>query len=226
MKNRKPLKLRWPKIIWNTGLSVFSSIGFCITMWELLFGASTGVFTVGFYDSMCAPGHSWGCGVGGFWVMLFVYSKCFELIDTFFLLVGKKEVILLHWYHHVSVLMFCWYAYALRSSIGLYFCVVNYFVHSIMYGYYAMSTIGPYTRKIVRPYAFYITLIQLSQMVFGLAIVASNVYYKYHRYECHTFPNVNLFALIMYFSYFCLFLELFLNRYMFVKKKIIKNEKD
>lgn len=219
MKNREPLKLRTAKTIWNFTLSTFSVCGFCATSYHLLFDKYGGILTAGLEPSICMHASNYGCGLSGLATAAFIYSKCFELIDTIFILLAKREPIFLHWYHHITVLAFCWYAYAVRASNGIYFAVVNYGVHAIMYFYYGMTQLSPRTRKMVLPYAFYITLAQLSQMAFGLMIVGLTVYYKYQRRPCYTFPHVNLFAIFMYASYFVLFLEIFLRRYVFAKPK-------
>jgi hypothetical protein len=59
-----------------------------------------------------------------------------ELFDTAFIVLRKKPLIFLHWYHHITVLLYCWHAYAVRASSGLYFIAMNYSVHAIMYFYY------------------------------------------------------------------------------------------
>lgn len=219
MKNREPMKLRGMKTLWNFGLSAFSTVGFFVTSRHLLFNEYSGVLTVGLYPSICMHATNYGCGLSGIGTAAFIYSKCFELIDTVFILLSKREPIFLHWYHHITVLAFCWYAYSVKASNGIYFAVVNYSVHAIMYFYYGMTQLSQTTRKMVLPYAFYITLVQLSQMVFGLGIVGMTVYYRYQRMECYTYPNVNMFAVLMYFSYFLLFLQIFLSRYVCTKKK-------
>ena len=53
--------------------------------------------------------------------MLFIYSKVPELVDTAFVVLRKKPLIFLHWYHHVTVLLYCWHSYYTLSSAGLYF---------------------------------------------------------------------------------------------------------
>ena len=44
------------------------------------------------------------------------------------------QVIFLHWFHHVTVLLYCWHAYtATPAATGLWFAAMNYTVHSVMY---------------------------------------------------------------------------------------------
>ena len=45
-----------------------------------------------------------------FWSYLFALSKYYELADTLFLILKRKPVIFLHWYHHTTVLLFTWFA--------------------------------------------------------------------------------------------------------------------
>jgi len=49
----------------------------------------------------------------------------------------------LHWYHHITVLLFCWHSYAVTSSTGLYFVAMNFSVHAVMYGYYYLVRAFP-----------------------------------------------------------------------------------
>ena len=64
-----------------------------------------------------------------------------ELIDTYFILIHKKPLILLHWYHHISVLAYCWHSYVTKAPAGIVFCVMNYAVHAIMYFYYFLMAV-------------------------------------------------------------------------------------
>ena len=60
------------------------------------------------------------------WVALFIYSKFFELIDTVLLLLASRSVILLHWWHHLTVLLYCWHAYSTRPGTGLWYAAMNH----------------------------------------------------------------------------------------------------
>lgn len=56
-----------------------------------------------------------------------------QLVDTIFLIVRGKDVNLLHWWHHLSVLMYTWIAVHSNFSPGWAFATVNCFVHCVMY---------------------------------------------------------------------------------------------
>ena len=70
-------------------------------------------------------------GAGGFWTLAFVLSKLPELVDTAWIVARKRPLIFLHWYHHVTVLLFCWHCYVVRSSLGLPFMAMNFSVHAV-----------------------------------------------------------------------------------------------
>jgi elongation of very long chain fatty acids protein 6 len=36
-------------------------------------------------------------------------SKVPETVDTLFIVLRRQELIFLHWYHHASVLIYCFY---------------------------------------------------------------------------------------------------------------------
>ena len=136
----KPLELKGALAAWNLLLSVFSLAGFLRTMPHLLYYvlAHEHGLAAGFKASVCRPAEtSFGQGASGLWTMLFIFSKVPELVDTVFMVLAQKEVIFLHWYHHFTVLLYCWHSYMTRSSAGLYFIAMNYGVHAIMYFYFA-----------------------------------------------------------------------------------------
>merc|ERR1712190_703072 len=88
---------------------------------------------------------------------------------------------------------------------------MNYTVHSIMHGYFALT--GTSYRKAVARYAIYITLLQLVQMLMGMFVTVKAVLYEAAGDECHVNKTNSVLGLSMYASYFVLFFKLFVDNY-------------
>jgi len=213
---------QWRKTmaLWNLCLAVFSGIGFVRVFPQFVHN-----YFVRFslHENLCEdPQETYGSGATGVWVMLFVLSKFPELLDTFFLLIHQKPVIFLHWYHHVTVLLYCWHSYVVNTTSGIIFCVMNYFVHSIMYFYYFLMVLKK------RPKWFnpmWVTYCQISQMWVGVAVTLLTFYYKSFNQCQHISSENNLIAFIMYGSYLVLFLQFFVRRYLKVRRMGSSSEK-
>lgn len=74
-------------------------------------------------------------GTIGYWNWLFMASKIFELIDTIFLVLRKKPLLFLHWYHHILTMIFAYYSYPISPAFNRWGIHLNSFVHSFMYRY-------------------------------------------------------------------------------------------
>merc|ERR1712039_408332 len=151
-----------------------------------------------------------------------IYSKIAELVDTVLLLLAGKPVIALQWWHHSTVLLYCWHSYSVRIATGAWFACMNYSVHSVMYGYFAIM--GTRYRKMVSRYAIYITLLQLVQMLVGMFVTIKAVLYQAEGEECHVNKTNSLLGLSMYASYFVLFFKLFVDNY-YLKPKGVQKKK-
>jgi len=204
---------------WNLFLSVFSTLGAVSVIPEV----AQYWYSNGFRDTMCEP---WAFeGPVGFWLAAFCLSKIPELFDTILLVIRQKEVIFLHSYHHGSVLVFCYSSYMKKSSVGIVFCAMNYFVHSVMYAYFAAMQ-HPSTRKVVKGFAMTITTIQILQMVFGTMIMLYSIYVTHYLQEsCHIAGTTQVLGTVMYMSYFGLFAALFHAKYFGSKKPASNVEK-
>merc|ERR1711972_447112 len=172
---------------------------------------ATSLWEHGLHFTMCAPAAWYATGWSGFFVALFIYSKIAELMDTVLLLLAGKPVIALQWWHHSTVLLYCWHSYAARIASGAWFACMNYSVHSIMYGYFAVM--GTSYRKAVSRYAIYITLLQLLQMLVGMFVTVKAVLHQAAGEECHVNKTNSVLGLSMYSSYFALFFKLFVDNY-------------
>ena len=201
MADRKPFDLSVPLALWNAFLSVFSYVGMLRLVPRLISILST----KSYQDSLCLhPRELWADGVSGFWMWLFMLSKIPELMDTVFIVLRKKDLLFLHWYHHVTVLLYCWDAYSKQSSAGIYFAAMNYTVHAMMYGYFFGQTL-----KIVPKWfpSYLITGLQIAQMIVGVTVCVALLYYKLNGVSCLQDLN-NLYAgSLMYASYLLLFMQ-------------------
>lgn len=142
--------------------------------------------------------------------MLFIFSKIPELIDTVFIVLRKKPLIFLHWYHHVTVLLFCWSAYATLAGSGLYFVAMNYTVHAMMYGYYCLQALNMCPKSFP---AYLITLSQISQMFVGTGVCVSAWYFMLSGKSCNNDLSNLVAGALMYGSYLYLFCEFAYKRY-------------
>ena len=176
-----PYDVRAFALWWNAGLSVFSCVGLAACV-PVLLGA---LARNGLHFTTCAPAMWYGQGWHGLWVALFVYSKLFELVDTALLLLAGRPVVLLQWWHHATVLLYCWHSYSSRIATGMWFATMNYAVHSVMYGYFAATQHSARARRAVRPFAIYITLAQLLQMVVGIGVTLRAMLVQAGGGECH-----------------------------------------
>eukprot|EP00457_Paulinella_chromatophora_P008777 gb/GEZN01008824.1/.p1 GENE.gb/GEZN01008824.1/~~gb/GEZN01008824.1/.p1 ORF type:complete len:413 (-),score=48.39 gb/GEZN01008824.1/:89-1327(-) len=220
MANSKPFGLKKALQLWNLGLSVFSVIGLSRTLPHL----ALRIWEDGVYFSVCAnAASSYGLtGPSALWTTLFIFSKYPELIDTVFIVLRKKPLIFLHYYHHVTVLLFCLHAYICASSLGLYFATMNYLVHSIMYFYYFLTAYGyrpPYFMSM------FVTVLQITQMFVGILLLLIVKLYWNIGLPCDMAVNSWNAGALMYASYFLLFFVFFVNRYWFKKKKKTEKKK-
>ena len=155
---RPAFDLRGPLTGWSMFLAMFSIMGAARTLPEFMHT----LYTHGFYHSLCIPSFIENDRVSGFWTWMFVLSKVFltaviknsflvikvwppaqvpELGDTIFIVLRKQKLIFLHWYHHITVLIYCWYSFSQYTAPARWFVVMNFVVHSIMYTYYAFRAL-------------------------------------------------------------------------------------
>ena len=205
MQNRKPYNLNKSLILWNIGLAVFSTMGAASYLPKVLY--TTVNHGVSFSEGVGHP-------IFGLWGYVFGLSKLVELGDTAFLILRKSPLPFLHWYHQVTVLIYTMYSLTdpYYHALGTIFIGMNYFVHSLMYSYYAGRALGV---RIPRWIAQIITFFQLSQMFVGVYVTVLAFYnVRSGRVPgCTVRDEFIYWATAMYFSYALLFLHFFYKRY-------------
>ena len=201
MKYRQPLRVKSALSVWNGALSVFALCGSIRTapvLYQYVTSSSMA-------DIICRPSDVWiDTGPTGLWVTLFVGSKFPELIDTVFLVVRKRKVLFLHWFHHATTLLYSWHACAYPSNYALSFVAMNYCVHTMMYAYYSLVVLG---KKPAWLSPFFITVSQIAQMFVGISVQLSAAYWYFHPRQCSVSGYNILSGGIMYSMYLFLFVQ-------------------
>jgi len=162
MKDRKPYDLRNIMIFHNTFLVLLNGIGFIIAMAGTNFGAITLECRQFDPDSPDTTDQ----------ILLYLgytyyISKFIDFLDTIYFVLRKKDshVTPLHVFHHTMMPFWCYIFFKFSTYTNNGFIpLVNAFIHTIMYTYYALAALGPH----MTPYLWWkpwITILQLVQFV-------------------------------------------------------------
>ena len=208
MEGRKSYNLRTALCCWSAGLSLFSFFA----VYRITPLAVNMIYLGGYQHAVCDKSSYVGSLGGGMWAFLFPLSKLPELFDTSFIVLRKQKMVILHWYHHVTVFIYCWFSYAYPISTGIWFGIVNYTVHAIMYAYYAVRASGRYPPKWV---AKSITSIQLSQMIVGIILNYLAIKSLGESKTCEMNPFAIGISIFFYTSYAILFGNFFYWTYVY-----------
>ncbi|KAL2089198.1 hypothetical protein ACEWY4_016097 [Coilia grayii] len=206
MKQREKFELRKPLVLWSLTLAVFSIFGAIRTGSYMMYI----LMTKGLKQSVCDQSFYNG-PVSKFWAYAFVLSKAPELGDTLFIVLRKQKLIFLHWYHHITVLLYSWYSYKDMVAGGGWFMTMNYLVHAVMYSYYALRAAG---FRLSRKFAMFITLTQITQMVMGCVVNYLVYSWMQQGQECPSHMHNIIWSSLMYLSYFVLFCQFFFEAYI------------
>jgi len=197
MASRERLNVKPLAIFWNGALALFSILGVHFYAVKVFLPA---IQEHGLSFELCTVHSEYVTP----WVFFFILSKIPELFDTVIHVMKKQSFIFLHWYHHVTVMWFCWFAWAYHIENGGAFASMNLLVHSIMYTFYTLGSAGVRFPTLVM---VSITSLQIIQMVLGTAIVSHNLLYCNHN------PYIQTGGLLMYLSYGALFIHFFVSKY-------------
>lgn len=127
-----------------------------------------------------------------------------------FIVLRKQRLIFLHWYHHITVLLYSWFSYRDQVAGAGWFMTMNYTVHAFMYSYYTARAAGLW---VPRPFAMMITIAQILQMAMGLTVLGL-VYHWMDEEHCQSSMDNITWGSLMYFSYLILFAIFFYDSYL------------
>ncbi|KAI8810224.1 fatty acid elongase [Cladochytrium replicatum] len=153
----------------NLALFVFSAATFLSMTPVVLRNFSSKSYTEALCDK---EGDMWTSGLFK-WSWLFYLSKYYEIMDTVILLVKGKRTSLLQSYHHAGAIISMWLGVRSRATAIWIFVVFNSFIHTLMYFYYALTTIH------IRPPSLLkqsLTRLQISQFLIGGSLATSYLF--------------------------------------------------
>ncbi|EDV40517.1 uncharacterized protein Dana_GF10549 [Drosophila ananassae] len=160
----KPMQLRVPLFLHSLAMALLNAHIFLE-----LFTASRALG----YSYSCQPcrvsysPHEMRITTAMWW---FYISKVFEFADTAFFILRHKwsQLSFLHVYHHSSMFCITWAVVKWMPSGSAFLpALINCFIHIIMYGYYAASTLGPRVQRFLW-WKRYLTGLQLIQFGYGV----------------------------------------------------------
>jgi hypothetical protein len=146
-------------LVHNTILCVYSAWSFVGTMGVLVKSAQM-------YDTT----FDWACDTSDliwtnglyYYGYIFYISKYYELIDTLIIILKKRRGSLLQVYHHAGVILCMYVLVRTRGMPTFIIVILNSFIHTIMYFYYAVTCLG-----IRVPGKQYLTSLQILQFLVG-----------------------------------------------------------
>ena len=128
------------------------------------------------------------------------------------LVLRKRRVITLHWFHHSSVIAFAWAAWVYETPCALWYGSMNYSVHAIMYSYFFLTSTR--CRRRALRVAPLITALQISQFIWGTVInVIAAASWAMPGVGCAIQLPILQIGAAMYVAYGLLFARLFVERY-------------
>ncbi|KAJ3108746.1 hypothetical protein HDU97_000146 [Phlyctochytrium planicorne] len=126
-----------------------------------------------FHEAFCDRDSSvWNTGLF-YWSWLFYLSKYYEIFDTIIILIKGRPSSLLQSYHHAGAIITMFLCVKSQATATWIFVVFNSFIHTIMYFYYACTTIGIHPPKRLKKM---LTTMQISQFLIGGSIATSYVF--------------------------------------------------
>ncbi|KAH8919678.1 hypothetical protein BT69DRAFT_1223804 [Atractiella rhizophila] len=162
----------------NALLAIYSFATFCKTA-PLVYGSFIKAFwyhgSQGFVRTYCdMDGRIWAEGLNN-WSYVFYLSKYYEVIDTIIILVKGKKAHVLQEYHHAGAIITMWAALRFAAFPVWIFCVFNSFIHTIMYTYYALSTMKVNVPLVLKRS---LTTMQITQFLVGFGTAASYLFIR------------------------------------------------
>ena len=200
MKEQKPITVPRLMVVHNLFLMSASA---CLSVGISYFVVKD-VLKNGFYHSICsAEVHD------NPYLHLFYYInyllKFYEFLDTYIMILKKKPVIFLHWYHHAITALLTYIQQNDYTPVQWVPIVMNLVVHVVMYSYYLLSALHIHVW-----WKRHLTLFQIVQFIVDLTVCGYCMIHLYdHPKSCVGTLRAAYSGMGIIGSYFFLFLHFY-----------------
>jgi len=150
-------------------------------------------------------------------------NKMMDLLDTIFIVLRKsyRQITVLHLVHHVYMFAggYCLIRYNGYGGHPSILGYLNVFVHSVMYGYYYLSSQYPFLKQSLW-WKKYITILQMTQF---LLIFAMNAW-TFMQPDCALSSFLIMLTFFMTTLMFVMFANFYIQTYIRPDKKTIQKK--
>ncbi|OZJ03552.1 hypothetical protein BZG36_04180 [Bifiguratus adelaidae] len=221
MQSQQPMKLQLLFQIHNVLLTLASGALLLLFLEQL----SPIVLRHGLLYGICNP-KAWTQKLELLYYLNYLV-KYWELIDTVFLVLKKKKLEFLHYFHHSMTMVLCYTQLVGKTSVSWVPIVLNLTVHVAMYYYYFRTASGAriWWKK-------YLTTMQIVQFIIDLCII----YFCTYTYFAYTYglslPNCGdcagteraaIFGCAILSSYLLLFINFYHQTYKAKSNRSVKD---
>ncbi|KAI8867194.1 GNS1/SUR4 membrane protein, partial [Ramicandelaber brevisporus] len=144
--------------------------------------------------------------------------KYYELLDTGFMVLKKKNLDFLHWFHHAMTAILCWVCLDGKSNMCWVVITLNLTVHVLMYWFYFETSRGkkPWWKQ-------WVTRSQITQFMIDLCVIGYTFYSEFtkrfipslphHPMGCSGTKEAASFGGALIFAYLVLFMQFYTRTY-------------
>jgi len=212
MKTREPINLKILMVVHNGMLSLFSLVLLLLIIENLI-----PLWSGGLWYSLCTPEvYSTFHNLQLLYYINYVF-KYYELLDTAFLLLGKRKLEFIQWYHHSATLWLTYTQIAGRSTMQWIPIVLNLAVHVLMYYYFFMTALKKtvWWKKYLTAFQIVQFLIDLIFCYYCATLLIIEAYYSdlYPGVTCNASFGAAVVGTGILTSYFFLFIHFFIKTY-------------
>ena len=131
----------------------------------------------------------------------FHFSKYVEYMDTAWLVLKGKPVIFLHRFHHIGAAWDTWLALTFKFEGLWIFVMLNAFIHTFMYAYYAAAAAG--IQIALKPV---MTIMQITQFIVGFYMVYPYIHTPilHATTHTHTHSSANMPSYLLHVDTMCM----------------------